>query len=47
MSMEDWEIWIKFVDINLNHGEVQHTFHSSKQKSTTTLLDSLSSEIKN
>ena len=47
MSMEDWKIWIKFVDINLNHGEVQHTFNSSKQKSTTALHDSLSSEIKN
>ena len=47
MIMEDQEAWIKFMDINLDFGEVQHTFNFSKQKSTTTLLDSLTLEIKN
>ena len=47
MIMEDQEAWIKFMDINLDFGEAQHTFNFSKQKSTTTLLDSLTLEIKN
>ena len=46
MIMEDQETWIKFMDINLYLGEIQHTLRFSKQKPTVTLFNRLTFEIK-